>query len=288
MRCVVIHIDRPSQAKQLAEWLGADVMDYTDDAFEEAFQKYEVIIAVMACGIVVRKLSPLIRDKWVDPAVIVVTPDLRYCIPILGGHHGGNEIARKLASRGLTPVISTATDALGKDSVEEIAARSGLEVVNKVSTVAVNTAFVHGDVPVYRIDGPAVVLITPGVSILSRPGEYVVGIGCNRGTDAAEVVGAVRDALRTLSIPESEVLAYATTMKKADEEGLTAAVRELGGSLYFLDDDTINSQPVASRSKAELIGLIGVAEPSALALSKRKELVMRRRANGNVTIAIAR
>jgi len=116
----------------------------------------------------------------------------------------------------------------------------------------------------------------------------VVGIGCNRGTDAAEVVGAVRDALRTLSIPESEVLAYATTMKKADEEGLTAAVRELGGSLYFLDDDTINSQPVASRSKAELIGLIGVAEPSALALSKRKELVMRRRANGNVTIAIAR
>jgi len=288
MRCVVIHIDRSLQAKQLAEWLGADVMEYSDDAFERAFQGYEAIVAVMASGIVVRKLSSLIRDKWVDPAVVVVTPDLRYCVPILGGHHGGNDIARKLASRGLTPVISTATDALGKDSVEEIAARSGLEVMNKFSTVAVNTAFVHGDVPVDRIDGPAVVLIAPGVSILSRPGEYVVGIGCNRGTDAAEVVGAVRDALRTLSIPENEVLAFTTTMKKADEEGLTAAVRELGGSLYFLDDDTINSQPVASRSRAELIGLIGVAEPSALALSKHKELVMRRRAYGNVTIAIAR
>ena len=245
-------------------------------------------VAVMASGIVVRKLSSYIRDKWVDPAVVVVTPDLRFCVPILGGHHGGNDIARKLASHGLTPVISTATDALGKDSVEDIAVRSGLEVVNKASTVAVNTAFIHGEVPVYRIEGPAVVLITPGVSILSRPGEFVVGIGCNRGTAAREVVGAVHDALKTLSIPEKEVLVYASTLKKADEEGITAAVRELGGSLYFLDDDTINCQPVASRSKAELIGLIGVAEPAALALSKHKELVMRRRAYGNVTIAIAR
>jgi cobalt-precorrin 5A hydrolase len=288
MRCVVIHIDRPLQAQQLAGWLGADVMEYSDDAFEQAFHEYAAIISVMASGIAVRKLSSLIRDKWVDPAVVVVTPDMRYCIPILGGHHGGNDIARKLASHGLTPVISTATDALGKDSVEEVAARSGLEVVNKDSTVAVNTAFLRGDVPVYRIDGPAVVLITPGVSILSRPGEFVVGIGCNRGTAPDEVVGAVRDALRMHNIPDDEVLAYASTMKKADEAGLTTAVRELGGSLYFLDDDTINSQPVASRSKAELIGLIGVAEPAALALSKHKELVMRRRAYGNVTIAIAR
>lgn len=288
MRCVVIHIGRPLQAQQLAGWLGADVMEYSDDAFERAFREYAAIVSVMASGIAVRKLSSLIRDKWVDPAVVVVTPDMRYCIPILGGHHGGNDIARILASRGLTPVISTATDALGKDSVEEVAARSGLEVVNKDSTVAVNTAFLLCDVPVYRIDGPAVVLITPGVSILSRPGEFVVGIGCNRGTAPDEVVGAVRDALRTHCIPDNEVLAYASTMKKADEAGLTTAVRELGGSLFFLDDDTINSQPVASRSKAELIGLIGVAEPSALALSKRKELVMRRRAYGNVTIAIAR
>lgn len=288
MRCVVVHIDRSPQAEQLAEWLGADVMEYSDGAFERAFQKYEAVVAVMASGIVVRKLSSLIRDKWLDPAVVVVTPDMRFCFPILGGHHGGNDIARKLACHGLTPVISTATDALGKDSVEEIASRSGLEIVNKVSTVAVNTAFLRGDVPVYRIEGPAVVLISPAVSVLSRPGEYVVGIGCNRGTDATEVVGAVRDALRTHGITENEVLAYASTMKKADEGGLTAAVHELGGSLYFLDDDTINSQPVASRSRAELIGLIGVAEPSALALSKRKELVMRRRAYGNVTIAIAR
>ena len=286
MRLAVVHVGHPEQARTLAGWLKGDVMEHSD-ALTRAFREYEGIVAIMAMGIVVRKIAPLVHDKWVDPAVVVVTPDLRFCIPVLGGHHGGNEIARSLARHGLVPVISTATDALGKDSVEEIACRHGLEVVNKGSTVAVNKAFLKGDVPVYQIDGPAVVLASSNVSILASKGEYVVGIGCNRGTAAEEIMQAVLGALASMNIEREEVLAYASTIKKADEAGLLSAVRELDGRLFLIDDETINSQPV-SRSKAELIGLVGVAEPSALALAKRKEIVMKRRAYGNVTVAIAR
>ena len=89
-----------------------------------------------------------------------------------------------------------------------------------------------------------------------------------------------------MDIGAEEVLAYTSTIKKADEAGLLS-VRELDGRLFLIDDDTINSQPV-SPSKAEIIGLVGVAEPSALALAKRKEIIMKRRAYGNVTVAIAR
>lgn len=288
MKIAVVHIDHPQFAEELAEWLGADLFDYSEDVLEEAFHRYEGIVAMMASGIVVRKLAPLLHDKWTDPSVVVVTPNRQFCIPLLGGHHGGNDIARRLAAHGVIPVISTATDALGKDSVEEIAAREDLEIVNKASTVAVNKAFLEGNVPVYNIDGPAVVLATANVSILATRGEYVVGIGCNRGTATEEIVQAVRDALMSRNISEKEVLAYASTIKKSDESGLVAAVRELGGRLFFLDDETINSQPVDSRSKAELIGLVGVAEPSALALARRKELITKRRAYGNVTVAIAR
>jgi cobalt-precorrin 5A hydrolase len=172
--------------------------------------------------------------------------------------------------------------------VEEVAERNDLEVVNKDSTVAVNRAFLDGDVPVYRIDGPAVVMVTSPVSVLSSRGEYIVGIGCNRGTAAGEIKKAVQEAMDSLSIASDDVLAYTSTIKKADEAGLSSAVRELGGRLFLVDDDTINAQPVTAPSKAELIGLVGVAEPSALALAKRKEIVMRRRAYGNVTVAIAR
>jgi cobalt-precorrin 5A hydrolase len=286
LRIAVVHTGHPEQARTLARWLNGEVVE-RPDALELAFHEHEGVVAVMAMGIVVRKIAPLVRDKWVDPAVVVVTPDLRFCVPVLGGHHGGNEIARTLAGHGLTPVISTATDALGKDSVEEIAGRHGMEVVNKSSTVAVNRAFLDGDVPVYRIDGPAVVLASSNVSVLSMRGEYVVGIGCNRGTAAEEIRQAVLDALASMDIGAEEVLAYTSTIKKADEAGLLSAVRELDGRLFLIDDDTINSQPV-SPSKAEIIGLVGVAEPSALALAKRKEIIMKRRAYGNVTVAIAR
>lgn len=288
MRTTVVHIDQEEQANTLAGWLEADVVRYSRDAFAQAFREREAIVAVMATGIMVRELAALARDKWVDPAVVVVTPDMRFCVPLLGGHHGGNSIARRLAAHGITPVISTATDALGRDSVEEIADRHRLEVMNKSSTVAVNRAFLHGDVPVYRIDGPAVVLVTSDVSILSPKGEYVVGIGCNRGTTASEIKEAIDEALRTAGISGDDVLAYTSTVKKADENGLLSAVREMGGRLFLVDDETINSQPVASRSKAELIGLVGVTEPSALALARRKEIVLKRRSYGNVTVAIAR
>ncbi|MBI0584275.1 MAG: cobalt-precorrin 5A hydrolase [Methanomassiliicoccus sp.] len=288
MRTAVVHVGHPQQAAEVGRWLGAEVFEHSDGIFERLFREYEAIVAIMAIGIVVRKIALLVRDKWVDPAVVVVTPDLRFSVPILGGHHGGNEIARKLSALGPVPVISTATDALGRDSVEEIASRNGLEVINKSSTVEVNRAFLDGDVPVYRIDGPAVVLAYSTVSVLASPGEYIVGIGCNRGTAAAEIAQAVLDALSSNGIAASDVLAYASTAKKFDEAGLVSAVREIGGRLFFIDDETINTQPVATQSRADLIGLIGVAEPSALALARRKELVMQRRAYGNVTIAIAR
>lgn len=62
----------------------------------------------------------------------------------------------------------------------------------------------------------------------------------------------------------------------------------MGGDLVFLDDEVINSNKGVTPSKAGIIGLVGVAEPSALALSKHHQLIMERRAEGNVTIAIAK
>ena len=89
-------------------------------------------------------------------------------------------------------------------------------------------------------------------------------------------------------IAPEEVLVYATTAKKRGEEGLLRAVAEMGGNLVFLDDDTLNAEEAPTPSRASLIGLAGVAEPAALAVSKRKELVLAKQAYGSVTVAIAR
>jgi cobalt-precorrin 5A hydrolase len=63
---------------------------------------------------------------------------------------------------------------------------------------------------------------------------------------------------------------------------------ELSGSLVFLDDGTLNAQEAISPSRAGNLGLKGVAEPAALALSRHRELVLPKRIYGGVTVAIAR
>lgn len=288
-KTAVVALDRflPG-ARRIAGALGADVVPYGPDAFRTAFSGYDRIVALMSAGIAVRGIAPLLVDKWRDPAVVVVGPDLRYAVPVVGGHHGANDLARELAALGITPVITTATETLGLESVEGIAVRSGCDIVNRDSTRAVNAAVLDAEVPLYAVRGPGIVVAGPGVSLLVRKGEYVVGVGCRKGVSTAGVTEAVRQALREAGVAEGEVLVYATTEKKRGESGLLDAVADLGGNLVFLDDETLNAEAAPSPSRASLIGLAGVAEPAALAASKRKELVLAKQTYGSVTVAIAR
>jgi cobalt-precorrin 5A hydrolase len=277
-----------NDAGRIAAFLGADVALYTPEIFARAFSSHRRIVALMSMGIVVRKIAPLLDDKWTDPAIVVVSPDCRYAIPLLGGHHGANVLAKELAGLGLEPVITTATESRGRDSVESVAERTGTAVVNRDSTRAVNAALLEKDLPVHAIAGPAIVLAGPDVSLLVRKGEYSVGIGCRKGVGKDEVTAAVRAALAENSINESDVFIYATTVKKIQEEGLVAAVGALSGNLIFLDDDTINAQQGTGPSRASKIGLLGVAGPCALATAKQREFIMKKKVFGRVTVAIAR
>ncbi len=277
------------RAVRVAAAVDGDLVDHGPGVFAAAFERYSALVAVMSAGIAVRSIAPLLRNKWTDPPLVVVSPDLRFAVPVLGGHHGGNELARRLADAlGATAVISTATECAGRPSVEGIADAAGCAVVNRDSTRAVNGAWLDGEVAVHTIAGPAVVIAGPAVSVLFRQGEYVVGVGCRRGVPAHEVEEALRTALDNAGILPGQVLAYATTVQKRDEAGLRDGVGALGGSLVYLDDATLNAVEGCGPSRADLIGLPGVAEPAALALAKQKEWCMRKTVYGRVTVAIAR
>jgi cobalt-precorrin 5A hydrolase len=275
-------------AERVAAFLGAGAEEYSADLFARAVRENRRIVAIMSMGIVVRKIAPLLTDKWNDPAIVVISPDMRYAIPLIGGHHGANQLAKELEGLGLIPVITTATESMGRDSVEQIAERSGTDILNRDSTRSVNAALLEFDLPVHAVQGPSLVIAGPDVSILVKKGEYSIGIGCRKGINTDEVTTAIDRALEEANIAEHDVLVYATTVKKMQESGLTDAVSARSGNLIFLADDTINAQSGLSPSRASRIGLLGVAEPCALAVSKRKELVARKKVYGRVTIAIAR
>lgn len=141
---------------------------YEKGIFEKAFKSYGAIVAIFATGIVVRDIAPLLENKWSDPAVVVVDSNLNFAIPLLGGHHGANEIARKLSELGAVPVLTTATEVHGKPSVEGIADRLGCEIFNKESTVAVNCALLDKEIEVLEVKGPRIVVVDEDVSVLIR------------------------------------------------------------------------------------------------------------------------
>ncbi|MGB9939880.1 cobalamin biosynthesis protein CbiG [Methanosarcina sp.] len=170
-------------AARIAEHLKADLLLYEKGIFEKAFKSYGAIIAVFATGIVVRDIAPLLDNKWSDPAVVVVDSNLNFAIPLLGGHHGANEIARKVSELGAVPVLTTATEVHGKPSVEGIADRLGCEIFNKESTVAVNCALLDQEIEVLEVKGPRIVVVDEDVSVLVRKRQ-----------ENAEIKGTSRDS----------------------------------------------------------------------------------------------
>ncbi len=90
---------------------------------EELFFEYEALIFIMATGIVVRCIAPLIKDKEKDPAVIVIDDAGKNVISLLSGHLGGaNELCIQIAkSISANPVITTASDVNQLPSVDMMA-----------------------------------------------------------------------------------------------------------------------------------------------------------------------
>src|ERR1700754_1103306 len=89
-----------------------------DTSFTEAiphiaglFADGRPIIGICAAGILIRALGSTLVDKQIDPPVIAVAKDGSSVVPLLGGHHGANDLARKIAAAiGGHAAITTASD----------------------------------------------------------------------------------------------------------------------------------------------------------------------------------
>ncbi|HAO32127.1 MAG TPA: cobalamin biosynthesis protein [Candidatus Competibacter sp.] len=99
----VVSLTEPGRAlaeRLLAHWPDAEHL-YRPQPFQEAvqtrFQQGRRLILLCAAGIAVRTLAPALRDKYRDPAVLVMDEHGRFVVPILSGHEGGaNEWARQI------------------------------------------------------------------------------------------------------------------------------------------------------------------------------------------------
>jgi cobalt-precorrin 5A hydrolase len=112
---------------------------------KENYSSVDALVGIMASGIIIRSVAPLLESKLTDPAVIGVDALGKFVISLLSGHYGGaNELARIIAEGiGGTAVITTASDATGKMSVDELARTLHLTVLNPESLAAVDSVIVN-------------------------------------------------------------------------------------------------------------------------------------------------
>ena len=116
----------------------------------------------------------------------------------------------------------------------------------------------------------------------------IIGIGTRRGVTSKEVIYAINKALQEIGAEPSSVRSLASAKIKEHEAGLLEAAQLLGIDIEFLPHDVLNKFDAPSDSQAKRFGLKGVAEPAALALSDNKELILRKKVYGRITIAIAK
>ena len=252
-------------------------------------------VLIMATGIVVRMVAPLLVSKASDPAVVVMDDAGKFAISLLSGHLGGaNELAERCAFIcGARAVITTATDANELPSFDMLAKEQDW-VIDDLSKVKLLNSLLLDDGEIAVVDcggrvrswfhgrcrlsfhenltqakgsgAPGLLLVSnrhipprshPDNLLILRPRNLVLGIGCNRGTPAEEIDVFVRMHLRRLLLSVKSVCCIATAQAKSDEAGLLAYARQLDVPLQCYESSNLNTVEIPSPPSQYVMDAIG-------------------------------
>lgn len=85
--------------------------DQFGETVRSLFQDNRPIIGLCAAGILIRTIAPLLTNKWQEPPVLAIAEDGSAVVPLLGGLHGVNDLARQIAAGlNIQPAITTTGD----------------------------------------------------------------------------------------------------------------------------------------------------------------------------------
>jgi cobalt-precorrin 5A hydrolase/precorrin-3B C17-methyltransferase len=265
------------------------------------------IVGICASGILIRLLAPHLSDKRTEPPVLAVSQDGASVVPLLGGHHGGNALARSLAEAlGAHAAVTTASDlrfARGLDEPppgwelsrddDAKAAMMSLIVGARIALEGHAPWIAEAGYPVSSL-GVVRVLVTEQKMRVERglvyhPKTLVAGVGCERGTAAAEIIELVEFGLKRENLSAQSLAAIATIDIKADEHGIQEAARHFGVPLRLFTVTELNQERYRLKSPSAVVeaevGTPSVAEAAAL---KGGPIVVQKLKSERATCAIGR
>ncbi len=268
---------------------GLDSVDVTFDkathAIAREFNLGQSIIGVCATGILIRAITLHLRSKHAEPPVVAVAENGSAVVPLLGGHHGGNRLAREIAGAlNSTAAITTASDVIFGGSFDE--PPEGYALGNPEHMKAATAAKLRGE----QVDVIETIQDVRGTEqqIVIHPEVLTVGLGCERGTEPQEVRNLVTSTLAAHNLSRLAVSTFASIDVKEDEP----AIADLFNVVFFSAEElkSFGAQvPNPSEHVADAVGTPSVAEAAALAAAgPGGELIVAKTKSKRATIAIAR
>ncbi len=272
------------------------------DQLEPFWPRAEAFVLVAACGLVVRRIAPLLQGKTLDPAVVVLDPEGRFAIPLLGAHQAGGEaLCQRLAAVLGSQVVATgsssgqgqlALDSFGTrwgwrpgkggdwSALMQHAARSStplavrqeagsgrwrqLEAAGRLEEWAADRA----EPRAAESGGQPQLIVTArqGSGCRWHPPCLWLGIGCERHTSLELLERLVDQHLQAAGLASEAVAGLASIDRKADEPALLDLARKRQWPLRWFNAAALNAVavPTPSAAVAAEMGTASVAEAAAL------------------------
>ncbi len=328
MKAVVLVLSAAAlpQARRVADGLGADLhglkgrVERADLVFAETlphvralFAAGRPVIGFCAAGILIRAVAPLLADKRAEPPLIAVAGDGSAAVPLLGGHHGANALAARIAAMlGGVAAITTAGDVQLGIALDEPPA--GWSVANPEAAKAVAAELLAGHPVRLEVEaGDAGWLsglptaeeaemavrvadheVMPGDDeLLLHPPSLALGVGCERDCDPQELWELVTATLDGEGLSPASVACVVSVDVKADEPAVHALAQRLGVPARFFPPARLEEETPRLVTPSEVVfaevGCHGVSEAAALAaVGPQGELVVPKAKSKRATCAVAR